>query len=403
MKSKIVTAIVAVFFGMNMSYSQTQKINDMKPFNVNISQEQINQLNDRIQNTRWISESKNIGWNPGLTIDFLKEVAQYWTNSFDWKRQEAYMNCFQQFTAPVSDINIHFVYEKGTNGKRIPILLLHGWAGNFTEFLKVTSLLKKENPNIDIVVPSIPGFGFSDSPGSMSSDNIADYIHKLMTDVIGYNSYYVHGGDYGAFIAEKLALKYPGSVKGLHLSDMPFYHLYAVNEGLSETENEFIQNVNNWSMTDGAYAMIQGTKPKILSTGLNDSPIALAAWLLQLYHDFGNKEKDLFERFDKDELLTNICIYWFNEKIYSSMRMYSEDMSGYEETPVGKVTVPVGFSFNAFDIYGIPPKEFAYRFFETIATWSEHTEEGHFSALSHPEQFKADLVKLVNKVENDKK
>ena len=403
MKLKCTTAVLTFLFSTNLSFSQTQKYSDMKPFKVQISPEQINDLHNRINNTRWIVESGNSGWNNGLDIAFLKSIATYWANDFDWNSQEFYLNSFEQFKSKVNDIDIHFVYEKSEQSDKIPLLLLHGWASNFTEFLNTIRLIKKEHPNIEIVAPSIPGFGFSDAPSNMSSENVADYIHQLMTEGLGYDKYYVHGGDYGAFIGEKLALKYPQAILGLHLSDIPFYHLYLPNENLSEVEAAFIENVNNWSMMDGAYAMIQGTRPKILSTGLNDSPMALAAWILQLYHDFGNKEKTLLERFNQNELLTNICIYWFNQKIYSSMRMYAEDMSGYEETSSGKVKVPVGFYFNEHDITGIPPRKFAERFFEKIVTWTEHQDAGHFSSLSHPKPFQEDLIHFIQKVENDKK
>ncbi len=155
-------------------------------------------------------------------------------------------------------------------------------------------------------------------------------------------------------------------------------------------------------MQDGAYAIIQSTKPKTLFTGLNDSPAALAAWLLQLYFDFGDKELPIFERYSKDDLLVNICLYWFTGSIYSSLRLYSEDMSGFEDKPIGKVAVPAAFNFHEYDITGFVPRDFAGRFFSNIVSWTEFNEGGHFAGLSHPRQLKNDLIQFIEKVEQNR-
>jgi pimeloyl-ACP methyl ester carboxylesterase len=397
MENKIAAVLIALTIGTSVSYSQTQKSSAMKKFNVNISASQIAELKQRLAATRWIQEAPPSGWgSPALEVATLKELASYWGGAFDWKKQEARINSFQQYTVKVNDINLHFIYEKGSGTQHIPVLLLHGWASNFTEFLGVAEVFKKAHPEFDVIIPSLPGFGFSDTPASMSSESTAAYMNTLMTEILGYKSYYAHGGDYGAFVAEKLALQYSQTVKGIHLSDIPYYHVYSGVENTSDAENKMMERINQWSQMDGAYAMIQATKPKILGTGLNDSPAALMAWLLQLYNDFGNKEKALTERFGKDELLTNAAIYWFNEKIYTSMRLYSEDASGYGETPVGKVTIPVGFHFQQFDIAGIPPKEFASRFYQNITHWSEG-KGGHFAGYGGPKELADDVAAFVGK------
>lgn len=405
MDVQLATVFVALVIGSHPITAQTQLSNSknsqtMKRYQINISQDRITDLANRIASTRWINESTNVGWgDPALDIATIKELTYYWKDNFDWKKQETYINTFPQYTALVKDINIHFIHQEGTGNKKTPILLLHGWGSNFTEYLKTAELLKKENPEADVVIPSIPGFGFSDVPESMASETNAQYLHELMTEVLGYKSYYVHGNDYGAFIAEKMALSYPQAIKGLHLSDIPFYHLYTPNENLTDNENEFIQHVNDWSMKDGAYGMMQGTKPKTLATGLNDSPAALAAWLLQLYFDFGDKDQPVFERFTKDELLLNISLYWFNETIYPSMRIYSEDLSGFDGKPLDKITVPVGLNFHKFDIAGFVPKEFTQRFYSNIVSRTESNEGGHFAGLSHPKQLKTDLISFIELVE----
>ncbi len=371
----------------------------MKPLKVNVSQEEISNLRSRILNTRWITETGTNAWDSNLTVQFLKELAQSWVQDFDWRKQEKYLNSFDQYKSVVDGVAIHFVLEKGSGANRTPLLLLHGWAGNFTDYLKVVRMLNKEYPDLDIIVPSIPGFGFSDTPSAMNSETVAALIQKLMTEVMGYSQYYVHGEDFGSFVAERLALDFPDSVKGLHLSDIPYYHLYGYNENPSQEETDFLEKINNWSMMDGAYAMIQATKPKTLATGLNDSPMGLAAWLLQLFNDFSDKEIPLFDRFDKDELLTNISLYWFSEKIYPSMRIYSEDANGFGEPAKDVVKVPTGFNFYRYDIAGIPPKEFAGRFFNNIIRWTEQDQGGHFGAMSNPETLKNDLSEFMKQIE----
>lgn len=403
MKRTIASALLAFIMAISPAKAQTHLTNSknvqkMKEFQINIPLEDINDLNTRISQTRWISETSFTGWDaPTLDIATIKELTDYWKNRFDWKKQEAYINSFPQYKVWVNGLNIHFVHQKGS--KQIPILLLHGWGSNFTEFLKTAELIKKENPAFDLVIPSLPGFAFSDAPERMASEAVAESMHQLMTKVLGYKKYYVHGSDYGAFVGEKLAIQYPESVKGLHLSDIPFYHLYAPNENLSQAENTHIQKINDWSMKDGAYGMIQGTKPKTLATGLNDSPAALAAWMLQLYFDFGDKQQPVWDRYSKDDLLVNVCLYWFTQTIYSSIRLYSEDPSGFDDKPVEKVAVPVAFNFHKFDISGFLPREFAERFFSNIVSWTEYEEGGHFAGLSHPKQLKNDLLTFIEKIE----
>ncbi|KEO72664.1 epoxide hydrolase family protein [Anditalea andensis] len=408
MKTNVTTAFIAVLLGISPVKAQNYLSNpkhhhQMEAFQINISQEKINELNSRISKTRWISETAAPVWgDPILDYSTIKALTDYWGADFEWKKHEAHINNFPQFRAFVKDINIHFVYQKGNGSGHIPILFLHGWASNFNEFLKTAELIGKENPGFDVIIPSLPGFAFSDVPESMDSATAAEYIHHLMTGILGYEDYYVHGSDYGAFVGEKLALKYPESVKGLHLSDIPFYHLYSPGENLSQSEKDYIEKINDWSMRDGTYGMIQGTKPQTLSIGLNDSPVALAAWILQLYFDLGDKELSIFERFSKDDLLVNISLYWFTESIYPSIRLYSEDLSGYDGKPVEKVTVPVAFNLHRFDISGFVPKAFAERFYANIVSYTEFKDGGHFSGLSHPEQLKNNLIDFIEQIEENK-
>lgn len=400
--TSLISLVVITGIGFNNhSYSQNKKDILMKEFKINVEDSKITDLKNRIRNTRWIADTGGSAWSSELSIQYLKELTHYWLNDYDWKKQEKYLNSFRQYRTVVDSCAVHFVYEKGSGTKHIPVLLLHGWAANFTQYLRVVELLKKENPDLDLIVPSLPGFAFSETPDIMNSDKVALLMHKLMTDVLGYRQYYIHGKDFGSFVGEKMAMDYPESVKGLHLSDIPYYHLYGQNENLSNEEEGFINKINEWSMMDGAYASIQGTRPKILSSSLNDSPVGLAAWLLQLFHSFSDKNKDMDARYNKDELLTNISIYWFTETIYSSMRIYSEDTHGFGEAVTQKTTVPAGFCFYPSDIMEIPPKEFVNRFFSNICSWTELKEGGHFGTMEDPNTLHQDLVNFIALVEEN--
>lgn len=387
---------------MNQGYSQTQKHSLMKAFKINVPEQQITELQQRIRHTRWFSEPPPSGWSSSLSIEQIKQITNHWLTKYNWKQQETWLNSFEQFTVEAGGFDLHFVFEKGKESRRIPLLLLHGWAGSYTQYLPLVELLREQNPELDIIVPSFPGFGYSkatDNP--ITTEKAADALHELMTKVLGYDHYYIHGGDFGAFTGEQLAIKYPESVKGLHLTDIPYYHLYGANENLSAAETKFMEKINTWSMMDGAYAGIQGSKPKILSIGLNDSPVALAAWLLQLHQDFSDKEKSLSEKYNMDALLTNISLYWFTGTVYSSMRIYSEDDHGFGEAVTGKAAVPTGFSFFPHDISGVPPKEFVKRFFPDIVSWSEPASGGHFAVVEDPELVRKEIVEFIRKTEKN--
>jgi pimeloyl-ACP methyl ester carboxylesterase len=380
----------------NQGYSQNQKTNGMKTFKINIEDKQITDLNDRIKNTRWFTESESASWGPNLSVNQVKEFSNYWATKFEWKKQETYLNSFKQYKAEIDSLDIHFVYEKGSGTKHIPILFLHGWAENYTKYLKVVERFKIENPEMDLILPSLPGFAFSETPkADLNSEKVANILNKLMTEVLGYKQYYVHGGDFGSIIGEKMALDFPKSVKGLHLTDIPFYHLYGSNENLIQEESTFIEKVNGFSMQNGAYAMIQSTKPKTVSIGLNDSPVGLAYWLLQLYNDLSDGNKDLETKYNKDELLTNISIYWFTQSVYSSMRIYAEDNHGFGEPITQKTTVPTAFCFYPYDISGIPPKQYVNRFFSNVVSWSEQKSGGHFGTIENPSALHLDLVSFI--------
>ena len=367
-------------------------------FQIHVEQSVLANLQQRLAATRWPDEIDGAGWDYGTNETYLKELCNYWQNDFDWRKQEAYLNSFEQFTTEIDDLNIHFLHLKGQSHKRIPLLLTHGWPDSFVRFLKIIPLLTATDENgfsFDVVVPSIPGYGFSDKakkPG-MNAKKIAEIFHTLMTEKLGYPKFVAHGGDWGSSITEQLAANYASSLMAIHLTDVPFQHIFAINpEDLSPAEKTYLAKGKAWQMTEGAYALIQSTKPQTLAYGINDSPAGLAGWIVEKFRTWSDCKGDVENSFSKDELLTNLTIYWATQTANSSFRLYYEAMAN-KPKPGSKVDVPTGVCIFPKDLMPAP-KAFAERFFN-VQHWAEASKGGHFAAMEKPEILAADIRQFV--------
>jgi microsomal epoxide hydrolase len=249
-----------------------------------------------------------------------------------------------------------------------------------------------------VIVPSLPGYGFSEIPEEPGVTNrVADLWHRLLTEELGYARYGAAGGDMGSGVTQQLALKYPASVVGIHLTDVPWQNFTTFQTsggaaaGLSETEQTYFRAAQDWMMREGAYAMIQSTKPQTLAYGLNDSPAALAAWIVEKFRAWSDCAGDVESRFTKDELLTNITLFWATETINSAFLYYYEPAHNppapFAEKPV---ETPTGFARFPKDLTPAP-REWAERFFSNITRWEEMQGGGHFAALEEPEKFVFEL------------
>lgn len=378
----------------------------VQTFEVNIPQETLDDLNLRLARTRWANEMSGANWDYGTNLDYLKELTDYWQNEFDWRKQEKFLNDFAQFQTEIDGLNIHFVHERGKGANSIPLLLTHGWPDSFYRFHKVIGLLTEEKDGIsfDVIAPSLPGYGFSDKPKKAGVTNqIADLWHRLMNDKLGYKKFAAGGGDMGSGVTQQLALNYPDSLIGLHLTDVPWQNFTSFSMGggdmeqLSETEKEYFGKAQQWMMTEGAYAMIQSTKPQTLGYGLNDSPTALAAWIVEKFRAWSDCGGDVEKSYTKDELLTNIAIYWFTETINSSFLYYYEPTNSAGKLFAEKrVELPTGFARFPKDLTPAP-REWAERFFN-VASWTQMPRGGHFAALEEPELFAEDIRKFFGQI-----
>lgn len=358
-------------------------------FNLSVPPSVLDDLKNRLKNTRWPGEAAGSGWNFGTSETYLKELVNYWINGYNWPQQEALLNKYPQYIADVNGVKIHFQYIKGEGENTKPLLLTHGWPDSYYRFHKLIPLLTKGDQSFDLIIPSIPGFGFSEKT-AMSSEAVADLWKILMTENLGYQKFYAAGGDIGMSVTKALASKYPEIVAGAHFTDIG-YPMGQEDPGtMTEAEQQFAQSVQQWWYSEGAYAMVHATKPQSLAYGLNDSPTALAAWILS-FGNAGASPEILEEAFGgKDELLTNIMIYWITETIATSVKMYKIDAIAQWSgaPPLQKSNVPAGLA--VFPREAQFPKEWAERFVNVVS-FRKMEKGGHFAALEVPNVFAEEL------------
>lgn len=374
----------------------------MQPFKIEVAQLVLDDLQARLRLTRWPDEIAGAKWDYGTNREYLKKLAGYWQQGYDWRAQEAQLNQFAQYRAEVDGMNLHFIQEPGRGPNPMPLLLTHGWPDSFYRMHKLIPLLTdpakyggRAEDAFTVVVPSMPGYGFSDKPTEPGCNpvRIAALFAQLMTETLGHARYGAHGGDWGSSVTEQLAHHNPESLLGIHLTDIPYSHLFTVNEKeLTGPEQAYLKAGKAWQMTEGAYAMIQSTKPQTLAYGLNDSPVGLLGWIIEKFQRWSDTDGDLEQAFSKDELLTNVMIYWVTETINSANRLYYETQHHPPTNAASYCEVPTGVAVFPKDLLP-PPRAFAERFFN-VQRWTKMPRGGHFAALEAPELLAAELREL---------
>jgi pimeloyl-ACP methyl ester carboxylesterase len=375
------------------------------PFVVKLPQHTLDDLQNRLMRTRWTDEVSGDGWAHGTSEVYLRELVEHWAIRFDWRRQEEAINRFAHFRADVNGVGIHFIHERGKGDRPLPLILTHGYPDSFLRFSKIIPMLTDPQAHggdaadvFDVVVPSLPGYGFSDKPSTQGvTFRIGDLWHALMTEELGYERFAAQGGDWGSSVTEQLARSHASSLVGIHLTDVPFWHLFQKPDDLSRDEQKFLAKSEAWQRTEGAYAMIQGTRPYSLARGLNDSPAGLAAWIVDKFHAWSDCGGDIETKFTKDELLTNITLYWATETISSSFLPYYDFMNSGPLTWAVEAfkqwtsssDVPAAFARFPKDI-SHPPREWAERFFN-VQRWTDMPRGGHFAAMEEPELLVQDI------------
>ncbi|GHO66904.1 multidrug MFS transporter [Ktedonobacter sp. SOSP1-52] len=369
------------------------------PFTVHVPQAVLDDLKDRLARTRWPDEVGGAGWDYGTNLHYLKTLVDYWQHDFDWRAQEEKLNQFAHFRADIDGFGIHFIHERGRGPNPLPLLLTHGWPGSFFEMLKLIPLLTDPEGHggdpadaFDVIVPSLPGFGFSDRPTvrGVATAQTAELWARLMRDVLDYSRFAAAGGDIGSGVTQRLALAHPGLLVGIHLTYLGANVPLPEQPDLSEAEQRYLHAVQQWSLEEGAYSRLHATKPQTLAYGLNDSPVGLAAWITEKFRTWSDCDGEVERRFSKDELLTNIMLYWVPETIASSVRMYYENAHTLSRLQPGqRITVPAGVALFPKEII-IPPREWAERLL-FVQRWTEMPRGGHFSAMEEPELLAEEL------------
>ncbi len=361
----------------------------VEPFEITVSESTLDDLRDRLSRTRWPDQLPDVGWDYGTDRSYLEALVGYWRDDFDWRTREVELGQFDHFRADIDGFGIHYLYERGAGDDPMLLLLLHGWPSTFVRMLDIVPLLTDPQryggdptDSFDVVVPSLPGYGFSDRPTErgMSVARTAALFERLMTDELGYERYAARGSDLGAGVIQQLAREYPDSLIGIHVSGTN-PSLRDVPDDLTDAEREFVENAQQWSQTEMAYAMEQSSKPQTLAYGLNDSPAGLAAWIVEKFRAWSDCDGDLESRFGKDELLTNLTIYWATETINSSIRMYYESARGAGSQ--AQIDVPTAMLMSSKDMFPTP-REWAERTYR-IDRWTETSRGGHSLEWEEPE------------------
>jgi pimeloyl-ACP methyl ester carboxylesterase len=381
------------------------KSDEIATFRINVAPELLSDLQSRLRNTRWSYQLDDAGWDAGTDLSYLKELVGYWQEEYDWRKHETALNQFAHFKTSVDGIGIHFLHERGKGPNPFPIVLTHGYPDSFYRFAKLIPMLTdpesfggRREDSFDVVVPDLPGYGFSDKPTTNGMIfRVDDIWAHLMTDKLGYKQFGAHGGDWGTTVTELLARSHSDSVVAIHLTDVPFGHIFQKPNDPSSTEKEFFKNNEQWLQKEGAYALVQSTKPQSLAQGLNDSPAGLAAWLVEKFRGWSDCGGKIESRFTKDELLTHIMIYWATESIGSSFLPYFDYSNASALTWIGEgmkkwtgsCNVPTAFALFPKDI-SQPPREWTERFFN-VQRWTEMPRGGHFAAMEEPELLAEDI------------
>ncbi|XP_068423920.1 epoxide hydrolase 1 [Clinocottus analis] len=399
------------------------------PFKVQTSQEEIEDLHERIDRTRYTDSLEDSCFQYGFNSTYLKTVVSYWRHTFDWKKQVAVLNQYPHFKTKIEGLDVHYVHVRPphrANQKVVPLMLVHGWPGSFYEFYKILPLLTENQDGLvfEIICPSIPGYGFSDAPRKQGFDSLAaSRIFLTLMERLGFSQFYLQGGDWGSLITTNMAQMKPLCVKGLHLnmimsrkgfkvmwsvmigSYLPFLVGFS-REDVCRLFPFFEKNVWN-ILRETGYLHIQATKPDTAGCGLNDSPVGLAAYILEKFSswtDLGNTnlvDGGLERKLSLDDVLTNVMIYWTTGSIVSSMRFYKENLKSNLDNRVDSkvgIFVPTGLAAFPGELMHCP-KSWAQIRYRNIYSYTFMPRGGHFAAFEEPQLLANDLVQFVKKVE----
>lgn len=375
----------------------------MKPFTIDIPQETLDNIRTRVADFPWHEMPDDGGWEYGANLDYMKELCAHWVNEYDWKKHQNTFNTFSHFKADVDDISMHFILEKGSGDHPTPLLISHGWPGSFTESIDIIERLahpERFGGNIedafDVIVPSLPGFGFSGRPPRpYGPRQMAKILNSLMVNVLGYKNYVAHGADWGSAISSWLGYDHSDHVTGIHICFPTMRH---IDGPQTPEEEEWAHECDTRPgvVLQNGYRTQQATKPQTLSYAMMDSPVGIAAWIVEKFHAWSDiKNNDVETAHSKDDMLTDIMVYivtkTFNTStwIYYGRREEGGRILGTKERP--RVEVPTAAAMFPAESFPWPPRSYADRLYN-ITQWTKMPRGGHFSSLEEPELLINDIV-----------
>ena len=363
------------------------------PFRIDVPDKTLEQIRTQVANYPWHEMPDDGGWAYGTHLGYMKELCAYWLNEFDWRKQEAAINRFSHFIAPVQGIDLHFIQEKGDGPSPLPLIISHGWPGSIVEFLDIIQPLAhpqrfggSADDAFDVIVPSLPGFGFSGRPARpIGPRKMANLFNSLMTDVLGYRNYLAQGGDWGGAISSWLGFEHAPTCQAIHINILTMRH----PDGPRGPEEEaWAVQFEHDQLLENGYRTQQATKPQTLSYAMMDSPVGVAAWIIEKFNSWSDTEGDNIESaHTKDSLLTNIMVYLVTKTFNTASWIYygrREEGGRLLSTDNRRVEVPTAAALFPAELLAWPPRSYVERLYN-ISHWSEMPRGGHFAALEEPE------------------
>jgi len=376
----------------------------VKPFKVKIPNSLIQEIKDKVKKYPWHEMPSDGGWEYGTNLNYMKEISNYWVNDFDWKKHQEEINKFSNFISKVENIDIHFIHEKGSGTNPTPLLLMHGWPGSIVEFIHIIKKLAhpekfggNEDDAFDVIVPSLPGFGFSGRPSHpIGPRKIGEILNQLMIKKLGYKNYLAQGGDWGATICNWLAYDHSKHCKAIHINCLTMRH----PDGPQNKEERDWQNrFDKDQIIQDGYRTQQATKPQTLSYGMMDSPVGIAAWIIEKMYAWSDlKNNDLESVYSKDTLLFNIMIYIVTKTFNTASWIYygrREEGGRFFPKDFKKIEVPTGIALFPAEMSEWPPRSYVERIFN-VKHWTKMKSGGHFAAMEQPDLLINDL-RVFNK------
>ena len=364
---------------------------DIQPFRVDIAEQQLDDLKMRLANARWPEKETPEDWSQGIPLDYVREVADYWLTAYDWRRGEARINAFDQFTTTVENIDIHFLHVRSPHEHALPLIMTHGWPGSIVEFLKVIGPLTRPEEHggdasdaFHVVCPSLPGYGFSGKPAvtGWGVEKIADAWAVLMAR-LGYDRYVAQGGDWGALVTTNIGPRDPQHCAAIHLNMVVATPDPETLGNLTPSEQKALEAMAYYRDWDSGYSKQQSTRPQTLGYGLVDSPVGQMAWIFEKFWRWTDCDGHPENALTRDEMLDNVMLYWLTRSGASSGRLYWESFNSPRD---GVIATPTGCSIFPREIFRCS-RRWADRRYTNIIHWNELDRGGHFAAFEQPELF----------------